>query len=371
MKILILSCDTGEGHNAAGRAVREAAALRGHQVDMTDMFLLSGKKTAHAVGGAYVGIVKHMPWLFGFIYKLGMLITSPRRKSPVYYANSLLAGKLACYIADHGYDIVVTPHIYPAETLTCMKRKGLLKIPAAAIGTDYTCIPFWEETELDCYFIPHEDLIPEYTKRGIPREKLLPYGIPVHQSFLKKTGKRAARERFGLPQDVPIFLVMSGSMGFGKLAVFAAELALRCKNGEHIIIICGNNERIRRILNKEFHFHHRVHVLGYTTHVALYMDACDVIFTKPGGLTSTEALVKNIPIVHTAPIPGCETANRNFFGKRHLSVSSRRLSSQIQLGRMLIADERLRTELLEAQRIQSKPDAAVSIIKKLEEMVEQ
>lgn len=369
MKILILSCDTGEGHNAAGRAVREAAALRGHQVDMLDMFLLSGKKTAHAVGGAYVGIVKHMPWLFGFIYKLGMLITSPRRKSPVYYANSLMAKKLASHIAEHGYDILITPHIYPAETLTCLKRRGLLDIPSAGIGTDYTCIPFWEETELDAYFIPHEDLVKEYTARGIPKEKLFPYGIPVHQSFLKDTGRKAAREKCGLPQEVPIFLVMSGSMGFGKLAVFAAELALRCKNGEHIIIICGNNDRIRRILQKEFHFNRRVHVLGYTTHVALYMDACDVIFTKPGGLTSTEALVKNIPIVHTAPIPGCETANRNFFGKRHLSVSSRRLSSQIQLGRMLAGNEGLRTELLEAQRLQRKPDAAMHIVKKMEEMV--
>ena len=123
--------------------------------------------------------------------------------------------------------------------------------------------------------------------------------------------------------DVPMFLVMSGSMGFGKLAVFAAELALRCRNGEHIVIICGNNAKIERILRKEFHFNKRVHIIGYTNHVSLFMDACDVIYTKPGGLTSTESLVKNIPIVHTAPIPGCETANLQFFAARHLSVSSK------------------------------------------------
>lgn len=92
--------------------------------------------------------------------------------------------------------------------------------------------------------------------------------------------------------DVPMFLVMSGSMGFGKLAVFAAELALRCRNGEHIVIICGNNAKIERILRKEFHFNKRVHIIGYTNHVSLFMDACDVIYTKPGGLTSTESLVK-------------------------------------------------------------------------------
>ena len=78
MKILILSCDTGEGHNAAGRAVMETAKLMGHHADMLDMFLLSGKKTAHAVGGAYVGVVKHAPLLFGFIYRIGMAISSAR-----------------------------------------------------------------------------------------------------------------------------------------------------------------------------------------------------------------------------------------------------------------------------------------------------
>lgn len=368
MKILILSCNTGEGHNAAGKAVLEAARLRGHTADMIDMFLLSGRNTSHAVGGAYIGTVKHAPRLFGLIYKLGMLVTSPRRKSPVYYANALLANKLSAYLTEHGYDIVVTPHLYPAETLTCMKKKGLLSIPAAAIGTDYTCIPFWEETELDCYFLPHEDLIGEYVKRGVPKEKLLPYGIPVRQSFVSQTDRVTARNKCHLPQDVPIYLVMSGSMGFGKLAIFAAELAFSCKNGEHIIIICGSNEKIHKILKKEFHFNDRVHVLGYTEHVALYMDACNIIYTKPGGLTSTEALVKNIPIVHTAPIPGCETANRNFFGARHLSVSSKYLTRQVQLGRRLMTDKMLYTEMSDAQHIHRKPEAAMHIIQKLEEL---
>lgn len=194
MKILILSCDTGEGHNSAGRAVKEAAESKGHTVEMMDMFLLSGKRTSHAVAGAYVGIVKHIPFFFGFIYKVGMLISSSRRKSPVYFANALLGKKLASYIDRHDFDIVLTPHLYPAETMTYMKKKNLLHIPAVAVGTDYTCIPFWEETNLDYYVIPHEDLIPEYVKRGVPKEKLLPYGIPVRQDFCRNLSKEAARK---------------------------------------------------------------------------------------------------------------------------------------------------------------------------------
>ena len=249
-----------------------------------------------------------------------------------------------------------------------MKKKGLLRVPAIAIGTDYTCIPFWEETNLDYYVIPHKSLIPEYVKRGVPAEKLLPYGIPVSQAFCKESSKEYARKKLRLPLNVPMFLVMSGSMGFGKLAVFAAELALRCHNGEHIVIICGNNTRIKRILRKEFRFNKRVHIIGYTNHVSLFMDACDVIYTKPGGLTSTESLVKNIPIVHTSPIPGCESANLEFFGTRHLSVSSRRLSKQIELGKKLIENDSLRNQMLEAQRIERKPAAAMQIVELLERL---
>ena len=195
MKILILSCDTGEGHNSAAKAVKEAAELRGHTVEMLDMFLLSGKRVSSAVAGAYIGIVKHIPFFFGLIYKIGMLISSSKRKSPVYFANTLLGKKLAAYILGNEFDIVLTPHLYPAETLTRLKRKNLLKVPAVAVGTDYTCIPFWEETELDYYVIPHEDLIPEYVRRGVPREKLLPYGIPVRQEFCHNLSKESARQK--------------------------------------------------------------------------------------------------------------------------------------------------------------------------------
>ena len=98
------------------------------------------------------------------------------------------------------------------------------------------------------------------------------------------------------------------------------------------------------------------------------MDACDVIYTKSGGLTSTEALVKNIPIVHTAPIPGCEAANVAFFKKHHLSVSSKRLSKQIELGKIMIENKEQNAEMIRAQRRERKPYAAIQIVGLLEEL---
>ena len=157
MKVLILSCNTGEGHNSAGKAIKEYIESHGDQAEFIDLMMLSGKRTSNAVGGLYVNVVKHCPHLFGLVYRLGRLISSAKRKSPVYFACARLGKKLKQYLENKDFDIIVTPHLYPAETLTWMKRKGILRQKTVAIATDYTSIPFWEETECDYYVIPHED----------------------------------------------------------------------------------------------------------------------------------------------------------------------------------------------------------------------
>ncbi len=99
------------------------------------------------------------------------------------------------------------------------------------------------------------------------------------------------------------------------------------------------------------------------------MDACDVIYTKPGGLTSTESLVKNIPIVHTAPIPGCETANLHFL-VQDISLSHRSiLQSRYSLAKALIENDSLREQMSEAQCRERKPEAAMQIVSLLERLV--
>ncbi len=127
------------------------------------------------------------------------------------------------------------------------------------------------------------------------REKLLPWGIPVREKFGRRLGGKKAREICQLPQDGLIYLVISGSMGFGKIEIFVLELARRLKENEEIVVICGNNKKLEETLKRELRRDRRVRILGFTEQVAEYMEACDVIFTKPGGLSSTEAAVSRIP----------------------------------------------------------------------------
>ena len=200
------------------------------------------------------------------------------------------------------------------------------------------------------------------------REKLLPWGIPVREKFGRRLDRKKAREICQLPQDGLIYLVMSGSMGFGKIQIFVLELARRLKENEEIVVICGNNKKLEETLKRELRRDRRVRILGFTEQVAEYMEACDVIFTKPGGLSSTEAAVSRIPIIHTNPIPGCENRNLEFFEERHMSIGRRSFFGQLRAGQKILEKERLRREMIRAQEINSKPMATEKIYHHLKKL---
>ncbi len=358
MKVLILSCNTGQGHNTAGKAIQETFLSRGVECRMMDTLLLASEKVSRRVSGAYCGLTTRFPRGFGWLYKAGDAISSPKRKSPVYLANIPYARTLLELIRQGGYDRIVTPHLFPAEALTHLRKQAALDVPCYAVATDYACIPFWEETSLDRYFIPHKDLVPEFIQKGVPESKLIPLGIPVSARFRQHTPKAGAREALGLPAEGIIYLVMTGSMGYGNVEDMAAELLRR---GGNVCVLGGNNRKMKEGLRQRFRDNPRMMVLDFTDQVSLYMDACDVLLTKPGGLTSTEAAVKNIALVHTAPIPGCETINARFFSQRGMSLCGETAEKAVEEAVRLAEDLSLREAMLEAQRTQLNPLAADEI----------
>ncbi len=127
--------------------------------------------------------------------------------------------------------------------------------------------------------------------------------------------KRAAggEKSLGLEEKQRYILVAGGSMGAGSIDRLIQALLRRMQREEHLILICGSNQKLEQRMRARFGRDARVTILGSVSNMPVYLHACDIIYTKPGGLTSTEAAVTEISIVHTKPIPGCETKNRSFF----------------------------------------------------------
>lgn len=358
MKVLILSCNTGGGHNAAARAVAEAVRAHGDFAEILDYLCLAGNGVSRLVGDGYVEVVKKAPKAFGIAYHLGMAVSRCMRKSPVYYANARMAGYLSEYLKEHQVDAIVMPHLYPAETLTYMKHKGMHLPLTVAVMTDYTCIPFWEETDCDYYVVPHKKLCTQIVKRGIPKEKLKVFGIPVSPKCKEERTKEQARFELQMEQEKKYILIAAGSMGTKALFRMAELLVYMQNDEERLILICGNNQSLYKKLCRKYENRKTVRIVGYTDQMPLYLKACDVIFTKPGGLTSTEAAVCGIPIVHIKPIPGCETENRKFFRKLGMSISGKTVLGQAVNGIRLLNDQTKAQNMILAQKREINPDAS-------------
>lgn len=368
MDALILSCGTGGGHDAAGNAVAEELTRRGHHAVMFNPYILHSEQLAERINRVYVYAARKAPLMFGAAYGIAQLYRQLPFRSPVYFANRAMTSVLQEYLSEHHFDIIITPHLFPAEIITAMKQKGLYTPKTIFVATDYTCIPFTEETECDAYVIPSAGLAESFTDRGLPSEKLYPLGIPVHNCFLQQETRQEARIRLGLHPDKKYILAAGGSMGGGKirkaLQILIDEAARR--SDTELIIICGSNRKLYMELRGKAL--PNVTVEGYTTDMAGYMKAADLFITKPGGLSSTEAAVCGVPIVHVAEIPGCETFNARYFSSRGMSMSCSTSKKGLQTAFELLDDEKARSTMLANQKERIPADAAAQICTLAEDM---
>lgn len=377
MKALILSCNTGGGHNSAGLALKERIEAQGGEACFLDYLTLAGKKVSQIVGDGYVGIVKKTPILFGLIYRLGALVSRLTKRSPVYYVNGMMAKYLGSFLRENDFDVILMPHLYPAETITYMKRKGMPLPLTVAVATDYTCIPFWGETECDYYMIPHGELTEEFATGKIETAQIYASGIPVSMECARQIPRKEAKDKLyrklGLQteREEKLLLVIGGSMGAGNLRAFTRAIYLLKKRTDRILVVCGSNERIKRKLERIFRKRDSVTVLGKTDEMPLFLKAADVVYTKPGGLTLTEAAVTGTALVLTSPIPGCETQNRRFFRKHGMCVSGRNIYAQAAAGIRLLKD-RERAEKIKANQQEFVPgDASLRIYRFIEEKLQE
>ncbi len=289
---------------------------------MRDALAFQSPLPSKMICGIHAKASLHIPKILGAGINVAHLMDKTRIKhSPCYLANMPYADVMYDFIQQGGYDTIVIPHVFPSETLTRIRRKHpeMRALRTYFVGTDYAYPPFLHDTELDGYVIPHGDLVEEFAAADVPREKIFPLGIPVSSQFLTHTDQSAARLALGLPEDKQIVLVMTGSMGFGNTEALVKKLLEMLSKNTVILVMGGHNTRMKRRLRDAYPDEPRLGVLDFTKQVPLYMRAADLLFTKPGGLSSTEAAVCEIPFIHTAPIPGWEEDNIRFFRTHGLS----------------------------------------------------
>lgn len=352
MEALILSCGTGGGHNAAGKAIEDELILRGHKAVMINPYNLAGDKLPKRVDGAYIKLATDAPNAFGLMYSLGQAVRRLPGSSPIYWANGLMAQRMEEYLSAHNYDVVIMPHLFPAEILTFLKRRGKRVPKMVFIATNYSCIPFTEETDCDYYVIPSSLLKEDFIRRGIPEDKLLPLGIPVSRSFTEDLTKAQAKTLLSLKADRNYILLSGGSMGAGGMhqTVQSIKDEIIKDPSYALIVICGSNSRLYEQLSEKYAHDSQIIPIKRTSRMAWYLKACSVFITKPGGLSSTEAAVSGVPLIHVSPIPGCESINLKFFTQNNMSLDGGRQNEQLIKALSEIKNEQLINKMINSQK---------------------
>jgi len=147
-------------------------------------------------------------------------------------------------------------------------------------------------------------------------------------------------------------------MGGGRMEALVTELMRRSDGTVQIAALCGSNQSLAKRLNKRFGGDRRLHVIGYINQAALWMRACDVLLTKPGGLSSTEAAVTGVPLILSAPIPGCETCNAAYFERHGMAERAFRPADAAERALALLNNAAMRENMLLCQREHVAGDAA-------------
>ena len=355
MKGLIFSITAGQGHNQTAKVLCDALTEAGVACKYMDVFEYLNPLLSKSVSDLYLMSTKSIPKVYGRGYRLCEKRDATKEHILPKLSTVPLVRKLIKLVHKEKPDVIVCTHVFAALLVTYLSEHIDLQAHTIGIVTDFTIHPYWEDTALDYYVTASELLTYSGTKKGIVKEKIKPFGIPIDPKFSVLRTREEACRILGIP-DKKTVLVMSGSMGFGNVLEDIQALD-RLDFDFQIATICGNNKKLKEQIDA-LETRKKIFNYGYVNNVDVFMDAADCIVTKPGGLTTSEALAKGLPMVMSNPVPGQEDRNVEFLLNAGAAVKvSKTFPIDDALHLLFFGDERKKA-LEESIRLLRKPDSA-------------
>ena len=341
-KVLIMSASTGGGHNRAARAIKEELTNKSIDGITIDCEIIDSLKIVHGtmdklISRGYEKSAKYTPKAWGGVYKLTESNLISRNEFKDNPLTSLISRKLKKLIEVKKPDLIIGTHPFPMIALSTLKKHSQLSKnnelstftesfhkyyqnldipPLITVLTDYTTHSAYIQNEIDYYIAGHEYVKELLIEDGIEAEKIKPYGIPVEKSFLTNRSRETVLSELNLDPNKFTVLLMGGSFGAGSIKDTLSEL-ISIDRDFQIIVITGRNKSLKEKLEKNLMSHEQsidknICVLGFTDKMNDLLSAVDILVSKPGGLTTTESLLKEVPMIVPYFIPGQEEENLDF-----------------------------------------------------------
>ena len=315
MKILITYAYAGIGHKKAAEAVRNALReFKNAEVKTVDVLDYTNRFFRFSYPRIYLFLINRVSYLWGFFYYLldaGIvdIFLAPIRR----FLHSANSKRFIKFILDEKPDVVISTHFLPSEVISGLKRKGDFRGSLITIVTDFMPHSFWMARDSDYFIVAIERTKKDLLRRGIKEDRIKVLGIPCDPVFSISRDREQLIRDLGLKGGFFNLLIMGGGFGTGPVreiveSICGASSSIYDK--VQVIVICGKNKTLFDELNeKKKTTRVRLCVFGYMNNIDEFMGASDLIITKSGGLTVSEALSKKLPMIVIQPIPGQETRN--------------------------------------------------------------
>lgn len=361
-KVLIMSASTGGGHNRAARAIKEELTNKSIDGITIDCEIIDSLKIVNGtmdklISRGYEKSAKYTPKAWGGVYKLTETNLISRNEFKDNPLTSLVSRKLKKLIEIKKPDLIIGTHPFPMIALSTLKRNSIsyannesntfteslhkyyenLNIPPlVTVLTDYTTHSAYIQNEIDYYIAGHEYVKELLIEDGIDSDKIKPYGIPVEKSFLSHRDRAVVLSELNLDPNKFTVLLMGGSFGAGSIKDTLSEL-ISIDRDFQIIVVAGRNKSLKDKLDKTIALNQdnidkKICVLGFTDKMNDLLASVDILVSKPGGLTTTESLLKEVPMIVPYFIPGQEEENLDFLSNCGASL---RTSKKYTLGIIL------------------------------------
>ena len=324
-KIIILYASYGGGHFSAAKNIKEYidSNYKDVEVILFDFMRYVNKAINKITVNMFSFINTNIPWMWGEIY---YHTQNPFFDKVFTLSNKILSYKLKNLFRKENPDIIISTHFFAGHICSLLKKKGKITAKLANIITDYGEDPYNEwiagHEFIDYIFASSFEMKNVLISKGVSGSKIFDTGIPISPKFLNKYNKTDIFRSLNLIENKKTVLFFGGGeMGLGKsktIKVF--EVLANSFNNIQVIAIAGKNKELKKAFEKlsvEYNREDSIKVFGFTNRVSEFMNIADIVITKPGGLTTTECLVSNLPIIAINPIPGQETENAEFLEKNN------------------------------------------------------
>lgn len=367
-KVLLLYISVLSGHHRAAMAIEKALLkLRPEtQVYSINSFHYTNPILERVINRTYAGIIKSTPEVWEYLYDNPKIVKNTQAlKEMMHRYNST---KMKALITDFKPDVVVCTQAFPCGLVADYKVTFDNGLSLVGVLTDFYPHSYWVYESVDKYIVASDEARQRLLANGILGDKIHVLGIPIDTKFSLSRDKTAIYKKSGLDKDKKTVLIMGGSGGLGPIKRVVSAID-RVGSDIQVMVVAGTNNRLARYLKKRLRkFNKKVIVTGYADNVDELMEISDIIITKPGGLTVSEALSKEIPIIIINPIPGQESKNTEFLLRQGAAIKAvNEDEAAILLDNLCKAPVKLDAMKQASSRI-GRPDSAINAAKMILEM---